>query len=490
MSEPSDTTNGSGEYDDLYEALETAIIFGDGRHMEFKAGVSIPLVSRRELGSGAEGTVDEIEIEASAVYARKVWKGLDGKKRARRLKEVELLKRLESHPHIVQIVQTYSRGCEMAIIMSPVAESDLKEIPKEGSISQIILKQAFGCLVTGLAFVHKANIIHGDIKPNNVLLYQRQFLLTDFGCARDITGRSESMTEATMRGTVGYCAPEVIRRDKRGRSADVFSLACVLMEIWSVLKGNAHRGDNPTSFLSLNPYFTRLEDSGEGSQSLRMWIATMAEKYDEPLDKVWLNSCSKMLRKEPKKRPTLNVLLSELDSRNSQDSLKHALFCTACLEGRESVKPATTTLSSLSQNIPQPERMHATRPDPITVSKQIAEPEHTTKLGNNTKLDHNASIRVPGAETPFALCAASTVKSAFPIDRGSGEDTSSQVKSSCDSDLHTHGDDLSHLLDPPSGEGKAPETSDISTQVSPVLFHGIEYGSAGQGAYNSSRSLH
>ncbi|KAF2473495.1 uncharacterized protein BDR25DRAFT_312546 [Lindgomyces ingoldianus] len=308
--------------------------FVEGKHIEFNETDELPLDSRGALGRGGEGEVDIVVIKTSATYARKCWKRLNPKTRTRHLKEIELMKRLKPHPHIVQIFGTYSKGNELAIMMSPVAESDLQKALEVGAIPEKTLKQAFGCLVTGLAFIHKGKIIHGDIKPSNILLSGCRFLWTDFGCSKDISGLQDTMTEATMRGTRGYWAPEVFRLEQRGRSADVFSLGCVLMEVWSVLKGHAYMKDNPASFLSLSPYFLRLE----GSQSLQSWVEAMEKAHDEPVDNLWLSSCIKMLRVDPKQRPKLAEFLNGLGRSSQRESFMHALFCVSCAEERKKIK--------------------------------------------------------------------------------------------------------------------------------------------------------
>ena len=69
------------------------------------------------------------------------------------------------------------------------------------------------------------NIIHRDIKPENIMVSEfGDYKLGDFGIARTM----DHTTNATMVGTERYMAPEVIRREKYGKEADIYSLGLVL----------------------------------------------------------------------------------------------------------------------------------------------------------------------------------------------------------------------------------------------------------------------
>ncbi|XP_040383680.1 G-type lectin S-receptor-like serine/threonine-protein kinase At2g19130 [Oryza brachyantha] len=88
----------------------------------------------------------------------------------------------------------------------------------------------------GLAYLHekcRSCIIHCDIKPENVLL-DASFLpkISDFGLAK-LVGRDFSRVLTTMRGTVGYLAPEWISGTAITAKADVFSYGMMLFEIIS-----------------------------------------------------------------------------------------------------------------------------------------------------------------------------------------------------------------------------------------------------------------
>ena len=84
-----------------------------------------------------------------------------------------------------------------------------------------------GGLAEALAAIHRAGLVHRDVKPHNILLAPNGPVVIDFGIAK---GDESSLTTIGMTvGTPGYMAPEVLHGQDPGPRSDVFSLACVLV---------------------------------------------------------------------------------------------------------------------------------------------------------------------------------------------------------------------------------------------------------------------
>ena len=170
-----------------------------GEHLEIEDPADIPYEHIEVLGHGGTAVVEKVrDIHSGLVYARKSLKintGNLSKVREIYQHEVNVIKRLESHHHIVRVFATYRTGRTFVIILDPVAsEGDLGgflaryrdlERGQERTAMFSTLKRAFGCLSNGLAFMHENNIRHKDIKPQNILIHHGSFLFTDFGIARD-----------------------------------------------------------------------------------------------------------------------------------------------------------------------------------------------------------------------------------------------------------------------------------------------------------------
>ena len=157
----------------------------------------------------------------------------------RLLREATLASAL-NHPNIVTIYETGVVGTDRYIAMELVEGSTLRQLAAQGlPLSRIIgiarqVAEAF-------AVAHASQIIHRDIKPDNVMVRPDGYAkLLDFGLARTqpdqfragSTGAGRSTTEAGLiLGTIGYMAPEQARGEPVSAEADVFALGVVLYEL-------------------------------------------------------------------------------------------------------------------------------------------------------------------------------------------------------------------------------------------------------------------
>jgi serine/threonine protein kinase len=170
----------------------------------------------------------EEEVAAKLVLARSE---IDLDTLLRFQQEGAVLARLH-HPHIVRIHDTFAEEHASCIIMELLDGHSLGQILQAGPLpldraTAIALK-----VVDALSYAHSQEIVHRDIKPDNVMVLEGdQVKVTDFGIARILQPDTSPQTIATtgMRmGTPLYMAPEQIAGKKIDRRADVYALGCML----------------------------------------------------------------------------------------------------------------------------------------------------------------------------------------------------------------------------------------------------------------------
>ncbi|KAI9702348.1 MAG: hypothetical protein M1836_000827 [Candelina mexicana] len=223
-----------------------------GGHLDLKPFEYPPFRHRKNLGSGAFGSVDLVEnVFTHELFARKTLYSHQHKARAHSefTKEIANLRKLGNHHHIAELAGSYVKGKDLCLLILPVADYSLLDLFSDPeALDQVedlvnALYRSFGCLTMGLDYMHRNQIRHKDIKPGNILMQGDRFIFTDFGLAFDFSELERSTTSGRPNAmTKKYCPIEVIEWGHRGRSADVFSLGCVFVQVLTILAGKSLDG--------------------------------------------------------------------------------------------------------------------------------------------------------------------------------------------------------------------------------------------------------
>ncbi|MGP1569871.1 MAG: Stk1 family PASTA domain-containing Ser/Thr kinase [Eubacteriales bacterium] len=151
------------------------------------------------------------------------------------------------HQNIVGVYDVGRQGNINYIVMELVEGEILSDyIAKNAPLDYKIVVDIGKQIAAGLAFAHKNNVIHKDIKPQNVLLTNEGIAkITDFGIAK-IEGRATIVGNAdTVMGSVHYFSPEQARGGYVDEKSDIYSLGIVLYEM---ITGKVpFDGDNPVN---------------------------------------------------------------------------------------------------------------------------------------------------------------------------------------------------------------------------------------------------
>lgn len=143
------------------------------------------------------------------------------------LREINILKGLRCR-NIVKVFETLVHGDRVFMVMEIMTKGDMRKyINRTGALKESNARKMFSDVLNGVSYLHQNNIVHLDLKLENLLLNQDLVIkITDFGCARFQVGQK---TFDTPCGSYAYGAPEVISGQKYdGKKADTWSLGVIL----------------------------------------------------------------------------------------------------------------------------------------------------------------------------------------------------------------------------------------------------------------------
>ena len=233
----------------------------------------------KSLGKGGFGFVAKVKSKKNhQIYAMKMIDLTKLKSQSDKdltLNEISLIKGLDS-PHIIKYYNYFVENNKLYILMDHMSNGDLKDfisvhmemgqpIPEEE-----ILELFYQC-AAGLYYCHRKNIIHRDIKPQNLFMTEtKEVKIGDFGISFQ---RKKGEVNTLFQGTIKYMAPEMFDRTGYDSKIDVYALGvtfhlmcyfCIPRDIVIVNDALGQRGvfqeTDPSKFQNYNFYSNEIKN--------------------------------------------------------------------------------------------------------------------------------------------------------------------------------------------------------------------------------------
>lgn len=189
----------------------------------------------RELGRGKFAVVKKcVEKttgkEHAAKFLRKRRKGQDC--RGDILHEIAVLESAEANPYVVALHEVYETPSEIILVLECAAGGEIFNqcvADNDEAFTEKDVIRLARQILTGLACLHRNNVVHLDLKPQNILLTSAQPLgdirIVDFGLSR----RVDSTTEVReILGTPEYVAPEILNYEPISTASDMWSIGVLI----------------------------------------------------------------------------------------------------------------------------------------------------------------------------------------------------------------------------------------------------------------------
>ncbi|ESN92432.1 hypothetical protein HELRODRAFT_89498, partial [Helobdella robusta] len=141
------------------------------------------------------------------------------------VEEIEVMKKL-NHRNIINYIECFYQDGTLSVVLEYLEGCSLTSVVIETVLRSEQISGITYCCLDALKYLHSRNIIHRDIKSDNVLLgYNGEVKLIDFGfCA-------QSDNRKTMVGTPYWMAPEIVSRKNYSFKVDIWSLGIMVIEM-------------------------------------------------------------------------------------------------------------------------------------------------------------------------------------------------------------------------------------------------------------------
>jgi hypothetical protein len=172
--------------------------------------------------------------------------------------EKQVLLWLTESPFLIRLIQTLKDAGNIYFLLEYAPGGDLLAVINElGILNRTQAQFYIACMVEGLDYCHKHQVIYRDLKPENLLVNLEGYVkLSDFGIAKKFPTRTMTPTTFSLVGTPQFMAPEIVHNKGYSYSLDIWALGCCMYELMVgrlPVEGGETQMEIFESILQINP---------------------------------------------------------------------------------------------------------------------------------------------------------------------------------------------------------------------------------------------
>ena len=269
----------------------------------------------KPINRGGFGIIYKVrEKETGKVFAAKIIDCEDDEKMYDQIKREVTIMMFAQHPTIISF-----RGYSKIDFNNKNNVTIIMELAKNGSLKNLIKKIQRGYnlerytntsrqiilvgVARGMKYLHDRNIIHRDLKTDNVVLDENFHpYITDFGFSK-FYETGHSLIQSQFGGTLQYEAPEILQELPYDQKADVYSFGILMFEVLT----------NSSPYPELEKKFNIVNITQFMSKVIQQ---NYRPKFTVPIKKSIRNLIEKCWSKDPKERPSFGEIFTKLSNQN------------------------------------------------------------------------------------------------------------------------------------------------------------------------------
>ncbi|KAJ8403435.1 hypothetical protein AAFF_G00352070 [Aldrovandia affinis] len=213
----------------------------------------------KEIGRGAFSYVKRVTQKAGKVEYAAKFITARAKRKASALREMNLLSQLD-HERVLYFHDAFEKKNAVIVITELCHEEFMDKLTKKSSVMESEIRSIMRQLLEGVGYLHQNNIMHLDIKPENILMADpsgEQIRICDFGNAMEI---APDEAQYCKYGTPEFVAPEIVSQTPVSKATDIWPVGVMTYLCLTGVSPFAGENDRST-VLNIRNYNVAFEES-------------------------------------------------------------------------------------------------------------------------------------------------------------------------------------------------------------------------------------